>query len=163
MSPSRIFSANFKSAVVERLRDLGVDQAYWSCACLGLEGSQGIIQRLGGLSVVFIDSFGGFRKGVLRILECMVRLRLLRPSPLFLCFAVSRRGKTNADGDREVDAAVLALLTEAGFRRANPCRCPAYVQQRYGSMRVYAYRGLCHKRRPSPSAKRSRADKTAAV
>jgi hypothetical protein len=49
-----VFSANYKPAVVNRLRQLGVEHVYLACACLGLEGSSEAIQKLGGLNVGFV-------------------------------------------------------------------------------------------------------------
>jgi hypothetical protein len=102
-----------------------------------------------------VDSFGGFRGGVLRILEHMVALELISSRGAFLCFAVSRRGRSHEQGDAEVLQTVHGLLRTAGFPRVTECRYPAYLQVRYGTMRVYAFR--IHSRRELPAGHRKRA------
>lgn len=151
---------------------LDVEHALPWCACLALRTLSTSVEAAGGLNVLFLDSFGSYTTGVEPVLREILRMRLLalrHPSQqksmksvnrkrgrrsstrttdttttkgVFLCFASSHRGESNAESwRRRVANRLRHLMREYGYTDSvvQPFALPPSQIRAYHSMLFHAF------------------------
>lgn len=78
----RIYSPNIKPDIVGKMRALGANDSVVTsvgCACAFNDRFSDAIKAHGGLDIVMLDGFGGFKSNIHPLLEQMIKLKLFRP------------------------------------------------------------------------------------